>query len=175
MNKWFVPLIAMMVLSSVVGAEGGCPPGQYPYETPQARQCVPIPGANASSPGAPAQYATRWGAVATDGPKGILGSTNGAQSKRAAVKTALAECAAKGGSCKLQLAYQNQCAVLVTGDREFLVQSAESIDVASELALRACSTTDTNCRVHYSGCSFSRAGSVVGLSMSKGGQPCRSC
>lgn len=155
MNKWFVPLIAMMVLSSVVGAEGGCPLGQHPYDTPAARQCVPIPGADSSSSSAPTtRYETRWGAIAADGPKGILGSANGQRTKRGATKLAVEDCQRKGGNCKVELAYHDQCAVLVSGDRLYFAQGPENADVATKVALEKCGKVDVGCRIHYSGCSY---------------------
>ena len=133
-------------------AEGGCPPGQYPYETPQARQCVPIPNGPSSQPSA--VWKSRWGAVAADGPKGILGVANGESSKRSAEKKALADCKGKGGACQIEIAYRDQCAVLVSGDKRYLLRSAESIEVASQVGLRDCNKEDVNCKVHYSGCSY---------------------
>lgn len=42
MGKWFVPLVALIAWGNLAHAEGGCPPGRFPYDTPQARQCVSI-------------------------------------------------------------------------------------------------------------------------------------
>ncbi|WP_392389941.1 DUF4189 domain-containing protein [Acinetobacter courvalinii] len=43
------------------------------------------------------------------------------RSKRQAEKAALTECRAKGGKkCEVDLAYYNQCAVMVTGDNSYL-------------------------------------------------------
>lgn len=147
-------LILLLTPSKVLLAEGGCPSGMYPYDTPQARQCVPIPGGSSSSSAPAAVYENRWGAIATDGPKGILGSSKNQTSKRKAEKQAVSECQEKGGTCKLQMSYRNQCAVLVSGDKKFLVQRAESIEVATEIAIRECGAVDANCRVHYSDCSY---------------------
>ena len=66
----------------------------------------------------------------------------------------MAECQAKGGTCKLQMSYRNQCAVLVSGDSKFLVQRAESIEVATQIATSECSKVGVNCKVHYSECSY---------------------
>jgi hypothetical protein len=99
MNKWFVPLIAMMVLSSVVGAEGGCPPGQHPYDAPQARQCVPIPGGSSGASQSSAVYQDRWGSIAVDGAVSVggIGTSSDMPSKRKAEKVAIAQCRATGG------------------------------------------------------------------------------
>ncbi len=101
------------------------------------------------------KWADRWGAIATDGPSASLGTAVGMSSKRKAEKIALTQCRAKGGAnCKVDLAYYNQCAVLVSGDSKYLIQGAATIDEASEIAVRRCNAEDVNCRVHYDDCSM---------------------
>lgn len=95
-----------------------------------------------------------WGAIATDGARGLLGVVVGADSEVEAKRLALRDCEAKGGDCKVEIAYFNQCAALVTGDKLFNVSNAHSIARASELGLELCrEEKDTNCRVYYSACS----------------------
>ncbi|KAF1716644.1 DUF4189 domain-containing protein [Pseudoxanthomonas wuyuanensis] len=97
----------------------------------------------------------RWGAIAADGPSGILGATTGMGSKRKAEKAALAECRSKGGgACKIDMAYRNQCVALVTGDSVYFVRAAVTIAEASHLGVSSCVEEDTNCRVYYSACSL---------------------
>lgn len=158
-----VAFLVVVAFSGLAFAEGGCPTGYTPmpqqYQDPASgtlqMRTTCVPGASAAVSAAPSvRWIDRWGAVATDGPKGILGIANGATSERSAVKSAMKDCKEKGGNCRLQLAYRNQCAVLVSGDRQFLVQGAENIEIATNVALKKCATDDVNCRVHYSGCSY---------------------
>lgn len=95
-----------------------------------------------------------WGAIAGHSSQPILGTAVGANSEAEAKKLALADCKAKGGGsgCRLDLAYHNQCAVLVTGDRLYNTASAGSIERATEIGIEECNKVDTNCRVYYSAC-----------------------
>lgn len=100
-------------------------------------------------------WADRWGAVAADGPSGILGATTGMASRRKAEKFALAQCRAKGGkSCEVDMAYRNQCIALVAGENLYFVQPAIYEDEAARLGLKSCQKNDVNCRVYYSACSM---------------------
>ena len=140
-------------------AEGGCPPGQYPYDTPQARQCVPIPGSGSQGTSQPiVRYEDRWGAISVDGTvrEGGIGTATGFTSKRKAEKAALAQCRATGGGdgCKVNLAYQNQCAVIGSGDTYLNTWGGPTIEAASKLALEDCRGKTTNCTIYYSGCSY---------------------
>lgn len=99
-------------------------------------------------------WETMWGAIAADGPRGILGAVTDMGDKRAAESAALSQCVRNGGqNCKVEMSYNNQCAVLVTGDKKYLVQSAASIPEATDFGIKKCSQDDVNCRVFYSGCS----------------------
>lgn len=94
-----------------------------------------------------------WGAIAPSPKGGVLGAAVGAKSKLDAESLALADCKAKGGAdCQVQIAYQNQCAVMVLGDKVFNLSSAASIQEAATSGLQRCSKEDTNCRVYYSAC-----------------------
>jgi hypothetical protein len=100
-------------------------------------------------------WADRWGAVAADGPSGILGATTGMASRRKAEKAALAQCRGKGGkSCEVDMAYRNQCISLVTGENLYFVQPAISEDEAARLGIESCRKKDVSCRVYYSACSM---------------------
>ncbi len=150
-------LAAVLLLAAgAAGAEGGCPPGMIPYSGTNMSSCGPMP-AGYGQPAQPAgpHWETRWGAIATDGAKAALGAVSGMRSKRQAKKLALAQCRAEGGTkCKLDLAYYNQCAVMVTGDKLYMSQGAPTIELATRLALASCEEADTNCHVYYSACSM---------------------
>jgi hypothetical protein len=118
---------------------------QSPYYTGPKQQDLPPPQ--------PTGYWEKtWGAIAADGARGILGAAVGAGSEDAARQRALAECRSKGGGCKVELAYRNQCAVLVTGDKLYNAVSSSSIERATELSMKECQSKDSNCRVYYSAC-----------------------
>ena len=152
--------LALFFSAGTVYAEGGtCPDGYYPANAPGVMGCAPIPdyddGGNASSAAARTAWADRWGAIATDGPNAILGSATGMSSRRKAEKAALSECGAKGGNnCKIDLAFHNQCAVLVTGDIGHLIQSAATVEEATRLGVEKCNESDANCRAFFSACSL---------------------
>lgn len=150
-----IPLAAVRV-----NAQTACPSGV----TPGSAQCGPSPvyhGISGSTnsvyrptPQPIIKYADRWGAIATDGPKGILGTAVGMKNKRAAEKKALSDCVSKGGDCKIKLAFFNQCASLVSGNEWFYVQSAPTEQEAKNNGIERCAKEDIGCRVHYYACSM---------------------
>ncbi|GGH28829.1 DUF4189 domain-containing protein [Acinetobacter courvalinii] len=99
-----------------------------------------------------------WGAIAPSPKGGVLGTAVGADSKAEAERLALADCKKKGGqSCEVELAYHNQCSVMVTGKTNYRLASAGSIPEASQLGIQTCKKWgDTNCRVYYSACTEPR-------------------
>lgn len=121
MPKLLALFLAELFWSNTAHAEGGCPPGQYPYETPQARQCVPIPGGSSGASQSSAVYQDRWGSIAVDGAVSVggIGTSSDMPSKRKAEKVAIAQCRATGGGngCVVDLSYRNQCVVIGSGDR----------------------------------------------------------
>lgn len=138
-------------------AEGNCPSGYYPIGGPDVQGCAPIPGSGGSgSPTNPGpHWATRWGAIATDGAASRLGGAEGLSSKRRAQKAAIAACKKNGGTkCRVLHSYYNQCGVLAWGNDLAQAYSAETTERASTGALRVCSEKTANCKVFYSGCSY---------------------
>lgn len=110
---------------------------------------------------APAQQAPKpagywektWGAIAPSPVGGVLGTALGASSKEEAERLALADCEAKGGgACEVNLAYHNQCAVMIVGDNYLTSYSNATIEEATARGLRECGKDNTNCRVYYSAC-----------------------
>jgi transposase len=141
-----------------VHAEGGCPPGQYPQQGQGWQTCVPIPGADQGNTQAAqnqGHWETRWGAVATFEPTGVLGGVTGLRTKGEAEQAAMTDCRAKGGtSCKLEVAYQNGCAALAGSDSGYVVTSDADTAKAESAALATCNRAgNANCRIFYSACS----------------------
>lgn len=138
-------------------AEGGCPPGMIPYRAgADASSCGPIPSSPAPQAPAGPRWENRYGAIATDADNGIMGAVDNHASKRSASKGSVAECKARGGTeCKVSVEYYNQCVVVVQGDKTANNYRAESIELATELAMEACrSGGDTDCHVYYQACSL---------------------
>jgi len=154
----------LMFSAGVVHADGECPPGMFatnPAGTQGPVSCAPIPGydqqqGQQQTPQPPPQWASRWGAIATDEPKGVLGAVTGLSSKSEAQQAALADCHAKGGApCKLEIAYDNECAALVVGKKDYSINTGATASAANQLAMKTCSADgDPSCHVYYSACSL---------------------
>lgn len=157
----FVLIISIgSIFSVIVHAEGNCPPGYYPIGGQGIQGCAPIPGYDQQQPSpAPAapspQWKSRWGAIATDGVKGVLGTAIGMADQLGAEKTAMADCLAKGGStCKIQLSYANGCAAMIVGNRGFSTANGSTKDEAIKKGTKICSADgDTGCHIYYTACS----------------------
>lgn len=152
-------MVAGLLWNGLAHAEGNCPPGQYPVGGQGWQGCNPIPGygSQQQAPQQPApQWESRWGAIATDGPNDALGVATDKRSKREASQVAMQDCQKKGGvNCKIDVAYDNQCAVVVVGDGAYNVPNAATVDKAVELGMKTCrSSGRSNCHVYYSDCSL---------------------
>jgi hypothetical protein len=155
---------SLLLLSGITHAEGECPPGMFPTN-PSGTQgpvgCAPIPGyeqqqgQQQTRQAPPPQWASRWGAIATDAIKGILGTSTDVASKDEAEQRALTECQTKGGmQCKLQNSYSNACVAMITGSKIFNVGSDADLNRAVQSGMKKCTAADTNCHVYYSACSL---------------------
>jgi hypothetical protein len=154
----------LLLLSvNLVHAEGECPLGMFPTNPSGAQGpvgCAPIPGyaqpqqAHQQQP--PPQWVRRWGAIATDSVKGVLGTATGLSSKSEAQQESMADCHAKGGSpCKFEIAYDNECAAMVVGNKGYSINTGDTADAANQLAMKTCSADgDPKCHVYYSACSL---------------------
>jgi hypothetical protein len=101
------------------------------------------------------KWADRWGAIAADPKNAKLGVAVNMESEIEAKQAALQDCQKVGGSgCSVEIAYYNQCAVLVTGDSRFNTSRGPTIEAATKYAMDVCNGGDENCRVYYSGCSL---------------------
>lgn len=157
MNLKVVILLMSWSGADLAYAEGGCPQGQYPYETPQARQCVPIPGDGESvSSQSEAVYENRWGAVATDPGTGETGVSVGETRKWKAKKVAMQRCAEGGsGACKVRFTFFNQCIAFAAGGKYRASATAESGDEAQARAMAKCANGNSaDCSIIHSSCSL---------------------
>ena len=155
-------VVTLFVVCAASFAEGGsCPAGYYPIGGQGAAGCAPIPNyGGASDNGGELRpqlsWVTTWGAVAIDGSRHAMGASTGAESKYEAEETATADCRSRGGGAGCDqrvLAYENQCVAVVTGDNTNKAIAAESIEIASDSALKSCAEErDTHCHVYYSSC-----------------------
>jgi hypothetical protein len=164
MMKFRLLIIGILLLvGSVVHAEGECPPGMFPTNPPGAQGpvgCAPIPGyennqqQNRQRPSP--IWESRWGAIATDEPKGVLGTSTGRSTQSEAQKSAIIDCEAKGGApCKLEIAYDNECVALFVGSKHYSINTGTSADAANQLAMKTCSAGgDPSCHAYYSACSL---------------------
>ncbi|WP_460734444.1 DUF4189 domain-containing protein [Lysobacter tyrosinilyticus] len=120
--------------------------------------CVPIPGAGSGDvqQSAPQPHSeARWGAIATDSINGTAGYATNQASKGAAESSALTDCGrGTGSACKVIIAYENQCAVLVVSSNSHLVQSGSTAAEATVKAMNECKSAGVECSVYYSACSF---------------------
>lgn len=157
--KFSLSLIFFLACNGAVA----CPEGQQPAGNPTAGNpsgCVPYSVGSTSRQHAPqGHWETRWGVIAigatTSG--GGVGIAKNMTSKRSAEKAALSQCKATGGGeeCKKNiLRYFNQCAVIAWGDGSYSAQGAETIQIASDLAMQKCSSKTTNCKIYYADCSL---------------------
>ncbi|KAF1716641.1 DUF4189 domain-containing protein [Pseudoxanthomonas wuyuanensis] len=160
-NKTFL-FFSLLVLMTEVTAQncGGMPAVNgvcIPPDSPTSPLHSTHGGARSGHAAPAPVFANGWGSVAADGSLGILGDATGMASKRKAEKAALLKCRERGGkACKVDMSYHNQCVVLVSGDSRYIVQTAASIGLASDVGIEKCSAKDSNCRVHYSACSLAR-------------------
>lgn len=152
--------LALLIVSwvSPIHAEGGCPPGQYPQQGQGWQTCVPIPGyedAQQTSQPQPA-WQDRWGAIAADGKKGILGTADAKLTKEAAIQTAIDDCKSKGGSdCRMRTWYGNSCGAMAVGEKGFAVATGVTKEDAIKKGIQTCqSDGDSACASYYSSCSL---------------------
>ncbi|WP_082578549.1 DUF4189 domain-containing protein [Lysobacter sp. Root690] len=153
--------LCLLLPLGIAQAKQGCPDGLYPGGAAPGQICIPKPGygVGGNIPAAAASEAAwklTWGAVALSS-TGEIGAITGQPSESKAKREALARCAGYGGNdCKLNLAYKNQCVVVVwpsvPGASAFS-QSAASIEEASDVALPACAAkSGAPCKIAYSAC-----------------------
>lgn len=102
-------------------------------------------------------WSSRWGAIVIDprAAEGGLGVARAMTTRRAAEAAAMRDCRNTGGKfCRVEVSYDNQCAVLAWGDQYYATANAETLVDAAEMALATCSSHTQNCKVVYSDCSY---------------------
>lgn len=147
----------LLLYAGAIHAQAACPPGTIPYGTGQGQNmCGPDDSQQQSSPRPPLQWASQWGAIATDGPGGSFGASTNMPTQQSADNAALADCRSKKGSstCAVEIAYVNQCAAMVAGDSGYNTKAGLTIDLAIQAAMKVCSAADTHCYAYYTGCSM---------------------
>ncbi|WP_414674781.1 DUF4189 domain-containing protein [Lysobacter sp.] len=157
MKSRALALVLLTVATGSALAEGGCPAGQYPYDTPQARQCVPIPGKSGSGDVPPTRWLDRWGALAVDPATGDMGVSAGEHSQSAARQLAVERCSANGSSgCAVESTFHNQCAAIARGGGRRATATAATEKEAQERAMQKLTrcTSEAKCAVAWSDCSL---------------------
>ena len=154
--------VAGLLWNGLVHAEGGfCPPGTIDHNNGRAAAivCSPIPGYGQQQ--APQQqpaeiWQDRYGAIAGDDKKGILGWATDMRAEGAAKDAAIVDCNSKGGvACRVQVAFRNACAAFSTGDTKYTVVARPRLDDAISAGIKGCMETgDRNCRTVLKVCSL---------------------
>jgi len=168
--KSLLLVVFLLSLSRFAYAENGCQDGFIPVNQGNGQTCVAdynLPHWKNQSNSAPApagpRWKTTWGAVAmsVNRDSSDVGTSVGKYSKSEASREAIKKCEAGGSKCKLSLAYHNQCAVIAWASENgepvggaVQTQGGPSIDVASKLALAACSKARNGgeCTIVHSEC-----------------------
>ena len=139
-------------------AHAQCPPGSYLVSNPTNTYCLPDPNYRApqQAPQPVAQWERRWGAVAIDSPKAVMGVAVDKRSKREASITAVSDCERQGGAnCEIEAAYDNQCVAVITSNDSHNTPIARTVDQAVATGMKTCRDAGrTNCHVYYSACSL---------------------
>lgn len=155
MNRSATMLLILTIFSCESLAQV-CPYGAYPGRLDEPQICLPPPDEDVQPQTSRARWETRWGAIATDDTKGIIGAVKNAKNKRSANKAALQQCKLNGGGkkCALTLTYFNQCSAVAWGDTSRAAAGRAGTDFAAEAAMKTCHTRTTNCKIVYSACSL---------------------
>jgi hypothetical protein len=133
--------------------QGGCPPGMHM----EGFSCVyDRPPQPAEPP--PPQWETRWGAIAigSTAAGSLFGASENMNSKRRAEAAAIKHCKSRDGgqTCKKVFSYFDQCAAVAWGTQRYTIQGAETIAIASKLAMQRCNGQTEDCQIFYSACSY---------------------
>lgn len=146
----------LLMSASATQAEGGCPPGMIPYQGTSTQSCGPIPNSGTSMAKPASDWLTRWGAIASDGSKGVMGAADSRTSKKQAERDAISECKSRGGvTCSIQLSYYNQCVVTIQGNRTASNTRAATIEEATSIGMQTCTSQgNSDCNVYYKACSL---------------------
>lgn len=155
-------LLVLLLATTTLHAQAACPPGTIPYGTGNDPSACGPDNSQSDQPQQPQAprlppqiWADYWGAISTDTPNGILGSSTHASSQANAEQAAVADCRSKGGTqCILQVSFRNGCGAMVIGDKGFNVNSAPTLGEAVQKGMAICTKTSGDCHVYYSTCSL---------------------
>jgi hypothetical protein len=158
-NASFWLLLSLPILvSTAVHGQAACPAGTIPYGTGQDQNvCGPDDNRQPSQQQpTPPQWVSRWGAIATALPQGVMGFSTNLRSDADATHVALSDCRSKGGTnCKIELSYGNQCIAMAVGNPGYSVDLGLTSTAASEKSLKDCTNGGAaNCHIIYSACSL---------------------
>lgn len=156
-------LLILLATTSPALAEGGtCPNGYYPIGGQGTSGCAPIPGYNQQrqqplAPQIPSpQWQSRFGAIATDAPHGVLGTATGKGSQFEAELEAMKNCEKNGGTqCQRAYWYSNSCVAITVDDQGgLLIRGRPTMDQAIQASMDACKKDgSTGCTAYYQDCS----------------------
>jgi hypothetical protein len=92
--------------------------------------------------------------MATDDVAGLVGTSTGMTSRKIAEKSALADCQNQGGThCESRVWYRNGCGSMAVGEKNYSVNTAETLEGAKTLSLKKCGAEgDSTCKIYYSNC-----------------------
>ncbi len=154
-QKMRLVVAALSMITTSAFAEGGCPSGQFPQVGQGWRGCTPPTQPTAPTMPRSPRWDTRWQAIATDTPKGILGKSVDRLSAVSAENDALEDCQAQGGtSCKISISYSNGCVAMVVGKSLLTTGYGATSSDAEQDAIRECEKGSLSCAVYYSACSL---------------------
>lgn len=162
-SKAAIAFLIIVFFSASTRAEDGCPPGQIPHAGNDINSCGPVPpgyygNQQQRQSALPPQHrwVTQWGAVATHESDGSLGTVINMVSESSARQAALADCQSKHGStCKVDLAYHDQCAAMIVSLNGYNVGGAATSDEAVRIGMKICKDAGAaNCHPGYIACSL---------------------
>ncbi|MFK3844250.1 DUF4189 domain-containing protein [Stenotrophomonas sp. NPDC078853] len=163
-----VLLAVPAMLPFAAGAEGRCPPGQYPVGGQGVGGCAPIPGRGNAQPAQqqappppPVWLHTRYGAIAMSPSTSAAGVSAEQTSSEAAAAVAMKDCQREGAQdCAVISRYSNQCiALLVPGAWPAGAKGGIGTGVTPELARQdaqknCIDPAGSGCTATYEACSF---------------------
>ncbi|WP_158549201.1 DUF4189 domain-containing protein [Lysobacter silvisoli] len=154
-------VLMLTLIAAQAYGEGQCPSGHVQAPGPESGviNCMPIPSSQSTyMQGRGSRWESRWGAIAFDfGASNVgIGVSQAAGSKRQAKSEALGDCRAKGGqNCRINLVYNNQCAVVIAGFGYSRSQGGPTVESAVEDGMKLCERSGAeDCQIYYKACSL---------------------
>lgn len=161
MNAKSLLVLGLLAPMGAAWGQTACPQGVPPGD-PRCGPSSGVSGIDMTPPPSGPRWQLTWGAIASDSTTGDVGTTTGHFSRGKAKREALSKCAALGArSCKLDLAYKHQCAVIAWASENgksvagpAITRGGPSIEDASQGALASCKKMRSGgeCTIVYSDC-----------------------